>query len=213
MDQPDIRVYVGKGGSGKSTLARSHLPELGRVLIHDFNGETAHAVGAHVVADRAQLLELLVRPGPVRVCWRYGEAMRWRPEDADDPGAVVRRVVAHFMWANRCAWAAGDLWLVWDEVDRLTAGRLDGMAYQIINQGRHRDLRVLAASRRPRWVPRDLTASAKMICAFRTTEPRDLEYLRDTMGEAARGLPQLGDHEYLRWTDDGQVARETPKFS
>jgi hypothetical protein len=197
VHRPDVRVYVGKGGCGKSTLARSHLPEPGRVLIHDFNGETAHAEGAHVVTDRAQLLELLIRPGPVRVCWR--------PYVGASDAAIT---VDLFEWANRCAWAAGDLWLIWDEVDRLTAGRLEGKAYQIVNQGRHRDLRVLASSRRPRWVPRDLTASATMICAFRTTEPRDVDYLRDTMGEAARQLPVLGEHEYLRWMDDGQVARQ-----
>lgn len=198
MHRPDIRVYVGKGGCGKSTLARSHLGDAPRVLIHDFSGEPSHAIGAHVVTDRRQLLELLIRPGPVRVCWRY-------------VGIKGKEAIAnHFRWANRCAWAAGDLVLIWDEVDRLAAGTLDDDAYQIVNQGRHRDLIVYASARRPRWVPRDLTASATMICAFRITEPRDIEYLRDTMGEVAETLPGLGDHGYLCWLEDGSTTRHDP---
>lgn len=166
-----------------------------RVLIHDFSGEPSHTIGAHVVTDRAQLVELMVRPGPVRVCWRpYVSATDFEA------------VTAEFDWANRVAWAAGNLVIVWDEVDRLTEGRLQGTAYKIVNQGRHRDLIVYACARRPRWVPRDLTASATRIVAFHTTEPRDVEYLRDTMGEAARQLPALGEHDYLDF-DGWQTTR------
>jgi hypothetical protein len=195
VDRPDIRVYVGKGGCGKSTLARRHFADAPRVLIHDHNGERGNAIGAHVVSDRAQLLELLVRPGPVRVCWSY-VGIKGRPA-----------IIDHFEWANRCAWAAGDLVVVWDEADRLTGGKLEENAHAIVNQGRHRDLVLFAGARRPRWVPRDLTASATAIYAFRTTEPRDVEYLRDTMGEAAETLPQLGEHDYLHWREDGSATR------
>lgn len=169
------------------------------MLIHDPNGEAIHARGAIVTSDRGQLLELLVRPGPVRVCWR---------------GAVLQdregRLSA-FEWANRCAMAAGGLLVIWDEVDRFTeGGRLTPAADVMVNAGRHRGLRVFACARRPYRVARDVTANATRIIAFSTTEPRDIAYLEDHIGQAARQLATLPRFHALDWTEAGASVKKAP---
>ncbi len=193
MKRPDIRVVLGRGGSGKSYLVKHWLARnVGRVVIFDAAAEDDYARGAVVVERPDRLVDLLLA-GERRLCWR-----------GLFEGA--------FEAVNRLAWAAGDLTLVWEEVDQFgDAGRLPEWAFKIVNQGRHRDIRVIACSRRPARVSRDLTANASRIVAFGTTEPRDLIYLRHYMGEAAEGLRGLDPYHALDWTEaGGAVARKSP---
>lgn len=182
MDAPDNRVFLGLGGSGKTFLARYQADLVSaRVLIFDPAGDDNNTNGCHVVTDRRQLLELLVRPGPFKVCWR---AVHHAESEAE--------LSAAFDWANRCAWAAGNMVLIWDEADFLTKGRLIGKAYPIVHAGRHRDLRLFACSRRPAGLPRDLTGNATRFLLFKIEEPLDLEYLRPRIGrDVALELPRL----------------------
>ena len=193
MKRPDIRVVLGRGGSGKSHLVKHWLGAIkGRVVIFDAAAEDDYARGAVLVEDRDRLIDLLIA-GERRLCWRglFGGA---------------------FEAVNEIAWAAGDLTLVWEEVDQFgDAGRLPPWAFKIANQGRHRDIRVIACSRRPARVSRDLTANASRIVAFGTTEPRDLAYLRDYMGEAAEKLRGVPEYHALDWTEAaGAAVRKSP---
>lgn len=202
MERPDNRTYLGMGGSGKTFLAL-HQAALtsNRVLIFDPNGEDQNAAGAHVVTERRQLLELLVRPGPVRVCWRGVHHAESEEE-----------LEAAFDWANRCAWAAGNLVLVWDEADRLTGGRLRGKAYAIVHSGRHRDLRLFTCSRRPAGLPRDLTGNTQRFLLFQIEETLDLEYLRPRIGrQVTLELPTLKPRQaYDR--QDGRLELKASPF-
>lgn len=196
MNKPDIRVVLGKGGSGKSTLTRAWVEQLrGRVLIFDSAAEPGYAQGAEIVEDQGELVRVLLGGfDPIRICYR--DTM---------PGAFER--------FNRVAWAAEDATLVWEEVDRwCDAGRLAQWAFAIVNQGRHRNLRVIATARRPARVSRDLTANASRIVAFATREPRDLRYLAEYVGEeAAAKIPGMAPFHALDWTEaTGARVRPSP---
>lgn len=198
---PDNRLYLGLGGSGKTTLAASHASSFPRVVFCDPNGEKVFESGAHIVTDRRQLLELLARPGPVRICWRG--VMGAAGEDATREA---------FEWLNRCAWACGDVLCVWEEIDILCGGgKLPPNAYRLVNAGRHRDVRIFACARSPKMVPRAFTRNASRIAVFRTIEPLDLDYLRQYMGtDAAAVLPGLQRFEALDWTQTGFAVRKSP---
>lgn len=200
LTAPDFRLFLGKSGSGKSYLARYQAQGARRLLIHDPNGEDAWQDGAIVVHDRAGLVAAM-RGRSWRICWRGAVAARG---DADMRDA--------FEWANRCALAAGDALVIWDEVDRFTdAGRLPPAAYAMVNAGRHRGLRVFACSRRIRRISRDLSANAGRIMLFRMTEPGDLRWVRDTMGdEAARLAPVLPERNALDWTEQKVKQKKSP---
>lgn len=196
--QLDIRAVFGRGFSGKSTLVRSWLDSLaGRVVVFDPNAEPAYAAGrAAVVEDQAELVRLLLGGfDPIRIAWRGLD------EDA-------------FEQFNEACWAAGDLTMVWEEVDSWwRPGQVKPFGFRIINQGRHRNIRLIACARRPARVPRDLTANASRITAFHTTEPADLAYLRDYMGaEAGRaGTLDFARHEALDWSPQlGAKVRKSP---
>lgn len=197
MRAPDhlVTVFLGLSGFGKTFLARHHLTGRPRVLIHDPNAEEAWAAGAVVCDDRAELVRLIARPGPLRICWR----------------GISTMGLDAFEWANRAAWAGEGFTVVWDEVDRFTStGRLPHHAYQLINAGRHRGCRIFAIARRPFRVPRDITAAAGRICAFRITSPPDIDYLRDFMGPAADQLPDLKRYVAIDWTEAGARVKKSP---
>lgn len=195
LDSADIRLFLGKSGSGKSTLARSQLAKAPRVLIFDPNGEPDHAKGAIVTDSQAELVELVGRKGKVRICWR---------------GVMLGGVDA-FEWANRCAWAGEGFHVFWDEVDRFsTPHRLPPIASNLVNAGRHRGLHIFAASRRPHAMNRTLSALATRMAIFRTTEPRDIRYFSEYIGDQAKLLPTLRDYHCLDWTEAGAVEKKSP---
>lgn len=199
LNRADVRAYLGKTSSGKSTLARHQAKAFSRVLVFDPNGEDEWAEGAILCAHREYLVNLCRRPGPLRICWR-SEGLK-----AGD--------VDHFEWANRCALAAEDLVVVWDEVDLYTTpGTLPPYAKRIVNAGRHAGLRLFALCRRPHMMNRSLSAQANRIMAFRSTEPRDLAYFRDHLGpEAAAAIPGLADYHAVDWTDTaGWSVKKSP---
>lgn len=106
-----------------------------------------------------------------------------------------------------------------DEVDRFCDnGRLkvpdrkpgqpvrDPALKELINYGRHRKISAICTSRRPAQVARELTSQCSEIRCFKTTEPRDIRYFADIMGEIPSSfLPKLKEYSYLKWTDDAQA--------
>ena len=197
--QPDLRLYLGKSHSGKTTLALHQARTARRLLVHDPVGDDRWGLQWTVTSDRAELLDTLAQPGAVRCAWR---------------GAFTanseRERLAAFEWANRCAWACGNLTILWDELDTFTERGLPPVAYRIVNAGRHRALAVYACSRRPFRVPRDVSANAGRIICFRMTEPRDVQYLEAIAGDVARQVPQLWRFHALDWTEYGSIVRVAP---
>lgn len=195
LDAADIRLCLGKSGSGKSTLARSWVKTAKRVLIFNPNGESDWEAGAHVTDSPAELVDLCATKGRVRICWN----------------GVMTGGEGAFEWGNKCAWAGEDFFVVWDEVDRfVTPGQMPPIADNVVQAGRHRGLHVIACSRRPYRMNRTLSALATRMAVFRSTEPRDLRYFADLMGEAAKEIPTLRDYHALDWTERGATVKKSP---
>lgn len=190
MKRPNVNVYVGRMASGKSTLARRQSRACPVVLAHDPNGEDEAAAGSYVTDNPAELAALVVDArGPLRICWRgTGEA-----------GLET---------LCRVGLARGDCALLLDEVDLFTApGHAPPMMYRALHTGRHRGLSLYLCARRPHRLFRDATALATTITVFHSTEPRDLKFLAEYMGEAAAAaVPGLAPYHAVVWTADGNWA-------
>lgn len=192
-----LQLVLGRGGKGKSFLARHLVRKAARLILFDPNGEAEHAAKAEVLERPDQLVNVLRYERRFRICWR-GYASMGR--DA-------------FEFANRCALAAGNVTLLWDEIDRFQSPhRLPEYADVIVNAGRHKGVSVVACSRRPPQVHGDLRANASRLIVFRTVEPDDVKYLRHRIEDraAVEALRQLGDHEAVVWTDAGWSVQKSP---
>jgi hypothetical protein len=190
LKRPEIAVVIGRGGQGKSFLARHWLAGRERIIAGDPKMEPDMARGRHVASTRRELIDLISAR-------RFSVA--WRGYYTMGPDA--------FEFGNRAALAAGNCTLVWEEVDQFTPrGRLPEAAYQCVNSGRHDGVRVIACARRALRISRDLTASATRIVVFQTTEPNDIRYLEEYIGQDARQARDLPPYHALDWRE-GHGAR------
>ena len=90
---------------------------------------------------------------------------------------------------------------VFDEIDLMgTYIQKNHPLYEIIHYGRHLNVGIISASRRPANVSRNLTSQADEIITFRIQEPRDLKYLEEFAGkDIADKAPNLGIGEFMRY--------------
>jgi pimeloyl-ACP methyl ester carboxylesterase len=166
LQRPDNRLYLGMGGSGKTWLALRHAAAFDRIVY--------------------------VRPSD-------SERAPW-PETRDRAALCVALKQARFAvtfttdadpelweWANRAALAAGDCLVVWEEASSLGDGKpkLPTYAHALWMRGRHEGCRVFACSQRPSRISRDCTANLSRAVIFATTEPNDLKFYRDMIGDRA----------------------------
>lgn len=91
------------------------------------------------------------------------------------------------------AYAIGGLHFVVDEADWFcTPHEIPPEFDRIIKYGRHRNITLCCASRRPSEMHRNITANAWECFAFSLQEPRDLDYLKVYAGEEfTASLPHL----------------------
>jgi len=93
---------------------------------------------------------------------------------------------------------------VFDEIDLACSPTyIEPNLYRIIHYGRHLNVGIISASRRPGNVSRNLTSQADEIICFRIEEPRDLKYISDYCGEdIAKKLPILRIGEFVRYPQE-----------
>jgi hypothetical protein len=111
----------------------------------------------------------------------------------------------HFEAVNKIVRFAGNCLYAIDEVDKFQQpAYAPPELYELLNYGRHVQVAMIGTARRSAQVSKEYTYGLSEICAFRTTEPGDLEYLEKKAAGAGAILPTLGQYEYLRWMDDGR---------
>lgn len=188
LPDPSVELYFGKSKEGKTFLALSHIATA-PVIIYDYSRQEKLARNATICTTKTELLAALDK-GARRICWRGFKTMA--KGDA-------------FEWANRCAKAYGNRVLLWDDVDRyMPIYPVPFHADDIINAGRHQGLTIKASCRRPANMPRNLTAAATAVYAYRTTGKRDLDYLaKEWFDDEAQKLPEMPRGTCLYWTEAG----------
>jgi hypothetical protein len=195
MAEKIIELVFGKRGSGKSFLAKKLLQQHDRYIVYDTLGEYTEGV---IVQDLEELKALWgkVYRRPFRIIYQ--------PLDPDGEFPIIATYVL------RC----GNVTLLIEEVDRYA--RPLAMCQQfkeIVQRGRHNNIALIGVTQRPPGVDRLLTSQAKKMCIFNTSEPRDIEYFKDVIGDTvAAKIEQLKQYEYVEWLDGREellVKKET----
>ena len=179
--QRSVDLILGKTGSGKTTLARQLIRSRSRVIIADAD---YHEYPALEFQDLATLTEYLEAHAGAAQFFRVS----YTPYEDEYPIMCdLSRLV-------------GNCTLVLEEADRFPDPRYCIEYQEIIARGRHHRISIIALGLYPALLPSMLRRQATRIFAFRQHEPADIDWLAAVMGESAKQLPQLGDHEYLEWT-------------
>lgn len=194
MRRDAITTIFGKRRSGKSRLLADLLEELegGRILGYDPMHE--YTFGTVCVGYPAFLryIKRNVKAQNLRAIYRPLET----PRDA--------------RFSDFCdlAWSLGSALVVIDEGDiAMSATQVPPAFLRLVEQGRHREVGVVLATRRPASIPRNLTSSVDTAYVGRMTEPRDKAFFREAWGPEMDAVENLGAFEFLRWQEprDGET--------
>ena len=184
MTEKIIELVFGKRGSGKSELAKILLQQHPRRIIFDTLGEYTDGV----IVENIEELKALW--GKV---YRRNFKIIYQPLDPEGEFPIVAQLV----------WACGDVTILIEECDRYAQfQRMCLPLKEIIQRGRHKNIALIGVTQRPPSIDRLLTSQAKKMCIFNTTEPNDIQYFREVIGDAVvTKIEQLKQYEYVEWLD------------
>jgi len=179
-----IRLIFGKRGCGKTELARILTRICRRLLIYDTLGEYSKGV---IIEDLQALKDFWgkVYRGKFRIIYQ--------PVDPEGDFDAVCRLV----------YECGELTFLVEELDRYSRPlALSRPFKEIIQRGRHYDIELIGITQRPHGIDKLLTSQAKEMYIFNTTEPRDVDYFKDTIGyNVVCVIAGLQEYEYLKYQD------------
>lgn len=191
----DVRVIVGKRGSGKSCALRDMLSREPRAVLYDTLREPTYDKFTRIGSFPELCKFLAANPAVFRVAYSWD-------------GVASHEV--DFDRACRAAYACRRLTFAVDEVDLFTSPSYIPRPFdRLVSLGRHRELSVWVATRRPKEVHPLIRSQANMVVSFAQTEPADLEWSRQVMGSGADRLPALRLYERVVWTDAPPARGET----
>lgn len=179
--QNKITLIFGRKGSGKTCLAKSLIPKLKPpIIILDSQDEYEGGVIFHQVEHFIDLyLNEKIKPGIF--------IFRLSSDEQIDALFIT-------------CWLLGNLTIIGEEIDLYcSAYAINNNLEKIIKYGRHRNINLIAISRRPAEVSRLISAQADEVYIFKTMEPRDLQYF-STFGVSASNLTSLKDYQNIHLT-------------
>lgn len=193
-DQP-IGVILGRRGSGKTTLAKELIDRFPEVAIMDPNHE--YDGRAFTALD-----EFYRDPwGPHSVVFRPKIGL---PKDV---------LLEEFDIFCQILWERGRRLVVIDEADRFASRGKESTPFfqMLVNQGRHRELAILAIARRAAQLPKELIENASHLYLFHIHGAHSINYLQSIIGKEAEELGRLPKLHYLEWSETAGVKKKSLK--
>jgi len=188
-----IELIFGKRGSGKSYLAQKMIQQHSRYLIYDTLNEYTDGVVIQSLAELSNFWAKVYRK-PFRIIYQ-----------PLDPELEFDKICSQ-------VWLCENMTFLVEEVDRYARPLAMSLAFkEIIQRGRHRDITFIGVTQRPHGVDKLITSQAKAMYIFNTTEPRDIKYFQEVVGEGVvEKFADLKQYEFVKWqdgTDELEIGR------
>lgn len=200
MIKNEVIVVTGQRGKGKTTFIKNNIENFDRVIIFDLLGEFRYYETALNLQDFFLLLSKKRKEDFFFINY-------YNPKNSEGDFNVICKAI------NKL----NDILFVVDELDYFCSANYIPNAFsEIIKRGRHQNLNVIIATRRPHEIPRLVTSQLTEFITFRHIEPRDLTYIKDAIGIEPENIQTLKDFEYLKWKENsiekGRVTEEKKTF-
>jgi hypothetical protein len=194
-----VIIICGQRGCGKSTYLNAEIDKFDRVIIYDLLGENLHYETAFNMEQYVARLN-------------KKQKAHFFVLNFFDPKTDEECFSKICISVNRLH----DVLFVVDELDyHCNANYIPKDLAEIIKRGRHQQLNLMVATRRPHEIPRLMTSQVSQFITFRQVEPRDLDYLNSVCSFNKEEVKNLPNFHYLKWENGvitrGQVSRPKPK--
>ena len=194
--QREVKIRLGQTGSGKSYGAAQFFQTLPRALVAECDYNEFPATRFDEFPELVLYLEKIGAFKNPHTPFRVS----YTPRIYEYP-----LIFSTVLELKNC-------WVFLEEADRF-GDPADTWEYdEIITRGRHNGISICALSLHPFMLPIDLRRQATSIVSYRQTEPADIKWIADHVGDIAYELPNLAGppgvppFPYLEW-DGFQGAR------
>lgn len=172
-----IGTIVGRKGSGKSELLRKVIRSVRRVVILDYLGEYGDEVDAEITYGRADAVRALVELEREK-----NFVLSCRELDLEETLDVLY-VARHLRRA----------WIMVEEASWICSpNSMPEEVAWLVRYGRHQELSQIYVAQRPAMLHLDIRSQSDLVVSFEQNADRDVEALRDYLGDDAdrvRTLP------------------------
>lgn len=176
-NRPDLRAYIGATGSGKGVSVREHLKAAKPARLVVWDPLREYGQFGRYVTNIPDLCKALASQ-KFAVCF-------W-------PGDKVEDFAAKFDLFCRAVFSAGNCTVHIEELaDVTTPSHAPPSWRRISKQGRHRGLRVIAATQRPADCDKAFLSGVTYIRAFMLRWPKDKKVLAECMDEPLAEIASL----------------------
>ena len=173
--QREVKLRFGQTGSGKSYGAAEFFKTLPRAIVAECGYDEFPALRFTEFPDLVLYLERIGAFANPNAPFRVSYTPR----------------IAEYGLIFDVALEAGNCWLFLEEADRFGDPSQNWSYDEIITRGRHRGISICALSLHPFKLPIDLRRQATSLVSFRQTEPNDIKWIADHVGDTAYELPNL----------------------
>lgn len=196
MGPTDITAIFGQRGSGKSELGKAISAMWRRRIIIDILGEWKKSDGVDLITNSfdsaAEFLKRKIgAPGNFTLVFQF---------DVDSKTESQKQL---FNALLRLIWKRGKITgenacLVIEEVHEYCGPNWsEEWLRKCIMIGRHANLAMIMSSQRPAQVDKAIISQAKNVLIGRLFEYRDIEYIRQTIGDDADLVPKLKPYDFV----------------
>lgn len=184
-------IIEGKSGSGKTELAKHLCRQFERVVCIDVLGQ----FDGVIIEKPLKLKEFL----EINAMKKFTVSYRSKCISSDD-------LIEEFEFINReIIHKCFNICYVVDEVDNYaTSYKIPPYFNGLIQRGRHKNISIIATTRRHAETSRMLTAQADHIFTFKQIEKNDLNTLKTYFGERTAEIIELKQYEYMHYDSNAQ---------
>lgn len=187
-----VTNFFGKRGSGKTHTIKGQLQDLeGPVVVIDFLGNFT----AYDPDNNPDGIKDAVEVDSDSEAIEKIEDYANNPEE--NPKIIIVQTFDPTMTVDFMCLALWEIeggTLVLDETDAFDIHAAKNFD-KVVRYGRNKNIHLITGVRRPAEIPKNITAAANKVYAFKTHEPRDVEYFEKTLfGQKAEELLILPDY-------------------
>lgn len=191
----DITAIFGQRGSGKSQVGRAIAALYPRLVVIDILQEWKKSDGLDLVTDSfdeaAEFLEKSIGRKSFKMAFQFSVDSR-SDEQKQTFNAFLR------LMYMRGKLTGENVCLLIEEVQfYCTAGAAEEWLAKLVMVGRHANLAMIMSSQRPAQVFKGIVSQAKNVLVGQLFEHRDIEYLRQTIGDVAEGAATLEKYKFI----------------